>query len=264
MDKRRRSRPAAASTCRAFGREPRGTVPATGADGRKQENGCTLAASIGRTSGNGEYEVGRHLSGDSVIGAGPVGLASPDDGCDHVEQAGLAHRLRAMRRLPSRRWDRVLAAGVRGRASKRAEAIKQAVLSRNMPPWGAVKGFGDLRDEQGLDEAQIEMIVDWVDTGTARGNNPRALPERPPPPKPNAPFEPPRNAVPVSGDFTLERPLRLAGVVPARRQAGCLAADRRGAARRRPGTPRVARTAIARTMRTRFGCRKRSSSPPAP
>jgi hypothetical protein len=95
-----------------------------------------------------------------------------------------------------------------------AEAIKRAVLSRSMPPWGAVKGFGDLRDEQGLDQAQIEMIVDWADTGTARGNNPRALPERPRPPKRDAPFKPPRNAVTVSGDLTLESPLRLAGLYP--------------------------------------------------
>jgi hypothetical protein len=100
-----------------------------------------------------------------------------------------------------------------GEARGAAEAIKQAVLSRSMPPWGAVKGFGTLRDEQGLDQAQIEMIVDWADTGTARGNNPRALPERPRPVDRPA-FEPPRNAVPVSGDLTLDRPLRLAGLYP--------------------------------------------------
>jgi len=32
----------------------------------------------------------------------------------------------------------------------RAVAIKQAVLSRRMPPWGAVKGYGDFRNDQGL------------------------------------------------------------------------------------------------------------------
>ena len=99
-------------------------------------------------------------------------------------------------------------------AREAAPAIKQAVLSRSMPPWGAIKGFGDLRDEQGLSQAEIEMIVDWADTGTARGNNPRALPERPPAPEETESFEPPLNAMPISGDVTLERPLRLAGLYP--------------------------------------------------
>src|SRR3954463_12596141 len=36
----------------------------------------------------------------------------------------------------------------------RAVAIKEAVLSRQMPPWGAVKGFGDFRDDQGLSQAE--------------------------------------------------------------------------------------------------------------
>lgn len=83
-----------------------------------------------------------------------------------------------------------------------------------MPPWGAVKGFGALRDEQGLSEAQIEMIVDWVDTGTGRGNNPRALPEQPPRPARVAPFVAPRDSIAVQGDLTLERAARVAGVFP--------------------------------------------------
>ena len=95
-----------------------------------------------------------------------------------------------------------------------AEAIKRAVLSRSMPPWGAVKGFGALRDEQGLSEAQIEMIVEWVDTGTGRGNNPRALPEQPPPPGPIAKFNPPRNTISVTGELRLEQAARIAGVFP--------------------------------------------------
>lgn len=95
-----------------------------------------------------------------------------------------------------------------------APAIKRAVLERTMPPWGAVKGFGSLRDDHGLSESQIEMIVEWVDTGTGRGNNPRALPERPPPPDAALPFEPPADAVAISGEVVLDRRVRLAGVWP--------------------------------------------------
>jgi mono/diheme cytochrome c family protein len=99
-------------------------------------------------------------------------------------------------------------------AREAADAIKRAVLSRKMPPWGAVKGFGELRDEQGLSEAQIEMIVDWVDTGTGRGNNPRVLPARPAPPMDVPTFAPPRNAVAVSGETVLDRKFTLTGVFP--------------------------------------------------
>ena len=33
--------------------------------------------------------------------------------------------------------------------------IKEAVLSRRMPPWGAVKGFGDFRNDQSLTQEQL-------------------------------------------------------------------------------------------------------------
>src|SRR5262249_22722370 len=35
----------------------------------------------------------------------------------------------------------------------RAAEIKQSVLSRQMPPWGAIKGFGDFRNDEGLTQA---------------------------------------------------------------------------------------------------------------
>ena len=61
-------------------------------------------------------------------------------------------------------------------ARPHAAAIKEAVLTRRMPPWGAVKGFGDFRDDQGLTQEQIELITDWVEGSTPRGNNPNMLP----------------------------------------------------------------------------------------
>src|SRR3954452_12526433 len=59
-----------------------------------------------------------------------------------------------------------------------AKAIKEEVLERRMPPWGAVKGFGDFKNDQGLTQEQIELITDWVEGG-APGGDPSLLPKLP-------------------------------------------------------------------------------------
>src|SRR5260370_33039226 len=59
-----------------------------------------------------------------------------------------------------------------------AEAIKQQVLTRRMPPWNAVKGFGEFRDDHGLTQEDLEIIAEWVEGGAPEGN-PLHLP--PPP-----------------------------------------------------------------------------------
>src|SRR5205085_2541589 len=65
-----------------------------------------------------------------------------------------------------------------------AKAIKEEVNERRMPPWGAVKGFGEFRDDQGLTQEQIELINDWVEGGAPEGD-PALLPkELPKPGKP--------------------------------------------------------------------------------
>ena len=98
-------------------------------------------------------------------------------------------------------------------AQPKAPAIKDAVLSRRMPPWGAVKGFGSFQDEQGLTQQQIELIADWVEGGTTRGNNPKMLPPLPKLEPPVA-FRLPRNAVAITDGLTLPQPLTVAGVYP--------------------------------------------------
>ncbi|HEU0004904.1 MAG TPA: cytochrome c [Terriglobia bacterium] len=60
--------------------------------------------------------------------------------------------------------------GAYERARPWAEAIKQEVLERRMPPWGAVKGFGDFRGEEGLTEMEIALISSWVEGGAPRGD----------------------------------------------------------------------------------------------
>jgi mono/diheme cytochrome c family protein len=99
-------------------------------------------------------------------------------------------------------------------AQPRAVAIKEAVLTRRMPPWGAVKGFGDFKNDQGLTQEQIELITDWVESGTPRGNNPNVRPE--PPKFDNGALEPtPRGqGIRMREMLTLERPIVLEGLIP--------------------------------------------------
>jgi len=93
----------------------------------------------------------------------------------------------------------------------RANQIKDAVLSRRMPPWGAVKGFGSFRNDQSLRQEQIELVTRWVDGGIRRGNNPQMLPTTPAPTP--APFTP-APSITVQGTARLKRALLLDGVVP--------------------------------------------------
>src|SRR6266481_4227814 len=43
-----------------------------------------------------------------------------------------------------------------------AVAIKEQVLARSMPPWGAVKGFGDFSPDRALTQDEILIIAAWV------------------------------------------------------------------------------------------------------
>jgi hypothetical protein len=93
-----------------------------------------------------------------------------------------------------------------------AKAIQEEVLERRMPPWGAVKGFGDFRNDQALTQEQIELIAGWVEGGAPQGD-PKDLPPQPefsaaPSPKHIA------GEVVISGDFMLRHPLRLSGLWP--------------------------------------------------
>jgi hypothetical protein len=52
-----------------------------------------------------------------------------------------------------------------------AKAIKEEVLERRMPPWGAVRGIGDFRDDPSLTQPEIEIIVNWVEGGAPKGDD---------------------------------------------------------------------------------------------
>ena len=51
-----------------------------------------------------------------------------------------------------------------------AKAIKEEVLMRRMPPWGAAKGFGDFQNDKGLSQDEISLIADWVEGGAPEGD----------------------------------------------------------------------------------------------
>jgi hypothetical protein len=59
-----------------------------------------------------------------------------------------------------------------------AKAIKEEALERRMPPWEAIKGFGEFRDDRSLTEEELETISAWVEGGAPEGD-PKYLPPRP-------------------------------------------------------------------------------------
>jgi hypothetical protein len=63
-----------------------------------------------------------------------------------------------------------------------AKAIKDEVLNRRMPPSAAVKGFGDIANDGGLTQEEIQRIADWVEGGAPEGD-PAYLPDLPDPPR---------------------------------------------------------------------------------
>jgi hypothetical protein len=61
-----------------------------------------------------------------------------------------------------------------------AKGMRDEVLARRMPPWGAVKGFGEFRDDISLTQDEITRIAEWVEGGAPEGD-PRLLPATPVP-----------------------------------------------------------------------------------
>src|SRR5262245_39441039 len=59
-----------------------------------------------------------------------------------------------------------------------AKAIRQAVLSRQMPPWFADPRYGVFANDTRLSDQEISTITAWVDGGSLEGE-PRDLPPQP-------------------------------------------------------------------------------------
>lgn len=98
-----------------------------------------------------------------------------------------------------------------------AVAIKEEVLERKMPPWGAVKGFGDFRNDKALTPEQLELIISWVGGGVPEGEAKDLAPD----PKfdqttPDAytPEAPSHGSIAVSGELELRKRFLLDGLLP--------------------------------------------------
>jgi hypothetical protein len=94
-----------------------------------------------------------------------------------------------------------------------AKAIRDEILARRMPPWDAVEGVGDFRDDQSLTQPEIDMLVSWVEGGAPEGD-PIYLPVTPR-------FDPPEpegaavgKEIALHDTMTLTRPMSLAGIRP--------------------------------------------------
>ena len=59
-----------------------------------------------------------------------------------------------------------------------AKAIREAVVTRKMPPWFADPHFGSFANDARLSASEIEVIKAWVDSGAPEGD-PRDLPPAP-------------------------------------------------------------------------------------
>src|SRR5579862_8561481 len=59
-----------------------------------------------------------------------------------------------------------------------AKSMKQAVLTRKMPPWFADPNVGHFVNDRSLSQVEIDTIVAWVDGGAVEGNPKDAPPPR--------------------------------------------------------------------------------------
>ena len=92
-----------------------------------------------------------------------------------------------------------------------AKAVRVEVLARRMPPWDAVKGVGDFRDDQSLTQPEMDVLVGWVEGGAPEGN-PIYLPDPPRPDRAKLPAR--RGGMELRQSLTLDRGLMLTGIQP--------------------------------------------------
>jgi len=86
-----------------------------------------------------------------------------------------------------------------------------------MPPWGAVKGFGQFRNDESLADPEIEMLVLWVEGGAPKGDDIYL------PPLPLFPVSRsagPRRGITVRGGTTLAHAVTATGFAPGKMPAG--------------------------------------------
>lgn len=93
-----------------------------------------------------------------------------------------------------------------------AVSIKEQVLSRAMPPWGAVKGFGDLAPDHALSQEEMLIIAAWVIGGAPQGDP--ALAPKPAVAEVTVASPGLRDVLAVSTRINLSKPVDLSAVRP--------------------------------------------------
>ncbi|MBV9761692.1 MAG: cytochrome c [Acidobacteriaceae bacterium] len=91
--------------------------------------------------------------------------------------------------------------------------VKEQVLSRQMPPWGAVKGFGNLSPDHALSEEEILMVAAWVVGGAPEGD-PKLLPKESEAAAPVASDEKIHQDLVAESRLRLPAPLSVIGIRP--------------------------------------------------
>jgi len=99
-----------------------------------------------------------------------------------------------------------------------AKAIRDEVGARRMPPWGAVKGFGEFRGDPSLTDPEIEMLVLWVEGGAPKGDD-IYLPPLPAFAAVSKPAAPARG-IAVRGETRIAHPILASGIAPSEMPAG--------------------------------------------
>lgn len=56
--------------------------------------------------------------------------------------------------------------------------LREVIRERRMPPWGADRRTGELLNDPSLSDAEIDVLVRWVEAGAPRGDPARAPPPR--------------------------------------------------------------------------------------
>ena len=90
-----------------------------------------------------------------------------------------------------------------------AVAIKEEVLTRRMPPWNAVKGFGRFKNDVGLTQEELSLVADWVEGGAPEGD-PLLMPVRPAAVAPSG--VPPAREIAFSGTTVLDKKVQAVGI----------------------------------------------------
>ncbi len=86
-----------------------------------------------------------------------------------------------------------------------------------MPPWGAVKGFGEFSNDTSLTPEEIELIVRWTEGGVPEGDDkdfPSQVDVEP------TPKVATRGRLALADDLRLKRPFILGALRPTKVSAG--------------------------------------------